>query len=695
MPYCTRITTAAALICFVWLGWVTVSFAQTANQSEKGVRLFQSRDGATQYVGKLVKLNGSRVTLELEEGETEDLRLSDLRREDQVWIRAADRAMRLVAKRREQAKELIEDLAGAKADREIKSICIKLREFGELAAEAQLQLQGLMNDQANGEIAYHAAVTFAVVSPKNSENWEALLKVLKDGNPQLMLLTQRAPGPMLAAMSLYGQQAFPLLQAAAFTGEITLVAEDWSAAELKKLNTVRGPKNAARASACLALGQIQSEAARTAVRSVIKEAAVKLNGMADNATIEACLAAFGRLGDSNASETLTSYEDQFPATVKKSRELITQYQERAKALAELNKFRSTRLFTDRRGNRVRASLENLSDGRVRLKKLDEKMVVVPLENFSEDDQAWILARVEAMGNGLSLLGKAKPIPAGIAAGPIEPATDEQANLVNGIVVVSEGKMKIDFDHPILKGCVGWWPLTDGGGDRVVDISQHRRHLASRGEIAWVKNNLGNHIAFDGIDDHLVSDVVNFDFASYTLCFWVNFKQLAMQQVGQYCPILVIGDSKGVNDLEVYLNEFDESQMPVVFHNRGNGHQDASANWSSENHGKAASEYNGVWSHWVISYDSPSRAATVYINGERLGESKVVENGAVATVNKRFFLNRVYSRHATGDGSHGEYDLQNVRFWNRSLEAEEIQQLYAEPWVGLKPIDDSEEGADKE
>ena len=293
MPYCTRNTTAAALICFVWLGWVTDSAAQTMNQSEDGVRLFQSRDGETQYVGKLVKLNGSRVTLELEEGESEELRMSDLRREDQVWIRAADRAMRLVAKRREQAKDLIEDLAGAKAEREIKSLCIKLREFGELAADAQLQLQGLMNDPVNGEIAYHAAVTFAVVSPKSSENWEALLKALKDGNPQLMLLTQQAPRPMLAGMSLYGQQAFPLLQAAAFTGEITLVAEDWTAAELKKLNTVRGPKNAARASACLALGQIQSEASRTVVWSVIEEAAVKLNDMADNATIEACLAAFG------------------------------------------------------------------------------------------------------------------------------------------------------------------------------------------------------------------------------------------------------------------------------------------------------------------------------------------------------------------------------------------------------------------
>ena len=40
-------------------------------------------------------------------------------------------------------------------------------------------------------------------------------------------------------------------------------------------------------------------------------------------------------------------------------------------------------------------------------------------------------------------------------------------------------------------------------------------------------------------------------------------------------------------------------------------------------------------------------------------------------------------------------LQNVRIWNRALSAKEIKQLYEEPWVGLKPISDSEEGADKE
>jgi hypothetical protein len=30
-----------------------------------------------------------------------------------------------------------------------------------------------------------------------------------------------------------------------------------------------------------------------------------------------------------------------------------------------------------------------------------------------------------------------------------------------------------------------------------------------------------------------------------------------------------------------------------------------------------------------------------------------------------------------------------------LTEEEVKELYAEPWAGLKPISDSEEGADKE
>ena len=677
MPYCTRITTSAALICFVWLGWFTAATAQTANQSEDGVRLFQSRDGETQYVGKLVKLNGSRVTLELEEGETEDLRLSDLRREDQVWIRAADRAMRLVAKRREQAKELIEDLAGAKADREIKSLCIKLREFGELAADAQLQLQGLMNDSANGEIAYHAAVTFAVVSPKNSENWEALLKVLQDGNPQLMLLTQRAPGPMLAAMSLYGQQAFPLLQAAAFTGEITLVAEDWTAAELKKLNTVRGPKNAARASACLALGQIQSEASRTAVRSVIKEAAVKLNGMADNATIEACLAAFGRLGDSNASETLTSYEDQFPATVKKSRELITQYQERAKALAELNKFRATRLFTDRRGNRVRASLENLSDGRVRLKKLDDKMVVVPLENFSEDDQAWILARVEAMKAPLPE-PESKPVVA--EKMPVEPVV-EKRTFEDVVVKTLSGEQRVDAEHPLLKGCVGWWPLTDGDGTHAIDASGYGRNGEIIGGVTWGKGDRGGFLKFDGVDGYLDLRALNFDEAiseGFTFSAWVQ----ASEGVA------------GSNRLWwVYRNGTGGAATAgLKFNSIGNAHQ-LSAYLQD---GSASSSFSDAmvtgnltdWNHILLTYDSMSGNLVL------VGNSALVTNG-----NTGGGLRRGNANHTLGaylaKSEFFKGNIRNVRIFDRVLTATEIQQLYAEPWAGLKPIDVSEEDLERD
>ena len=56
-----------------------------------------------------VKLNGSRVTLELEEGESQELRMSDLRREIiHSWL-TGDAFGR---KGREQAKDLIEDLPG-------------------------------------------------------------------------------------------------------------------------------------------------------------------------------------------------------------------------------------------------------------------------------------------------------------------------------------------------------------------------------------------------------------------------------------------------------------------------------------------------------------------------------------------------------------------------------------------------------
>ena len=38
---------------------------------------------------------------------------------------------------------------------------------------------------------------------------------------------------------------------------------------------------------------------------------------------------------------------------------------------------------------------------------------------------------------------------------------------------------------------------------------------------------------------------------------------------------------------------------------------------------------------------------------------------------------------------------NLRIWNRALSRDEIHRLYKEPWIGLKPIKDSEGNIEKE
>jgi hypothetical protein len=657
MSYCTRLAICASMLGVLLLDLNSTIQAQTAKTPAEELRVFQSRDGETQYVGTLLKLNGSRVTLQPEEGEAFDLRMSDLSRGDQLWIRNADRAMRLIEKQREQALEMIQDLAEAKSERDLKSLCIKLREFGELAADAQLQLQGLMTNPANGEIAYHAAVTFAVVSPKTPDNWNELLKVLKEGNPQLLLLTQRAPGPMLAGMSLFGQQAFPLLQAAAYTGEISLEPTDWSAAELQKLNTVRGPKNAARASACLAIGEINSDAAISVILGVIKEAAVKLNGMADGATIEACLASIGKLGYSGAAETLDAYEDQFPATVEKSRELIALAQERKKMQQELAKLRATRLFTDRRGNQVRASLENLSDGRVRLKKLDDKLVVVPLEDFSDDDQAWILAKIESMGSRSSESGT-NPIPSGIPAGPREPATDEQANLARGIVVIPEGKMRVDEEHPILKGCVGWWPLTDGAGDKAMDVTERGDDLVNAGTAFWSKGEIGNFLSLNRGDDYLFAPLRISGVITYSI--WVNIPDDNPQ---------FICDGK-----ELLGRKYICVTNGTV--RAGSSVGDSPDSFKNREIATGGIELN-CWNHILVVWDSQN--SVLYLNG--------VKGGTGDTGNQP--LNGLYVGRQI-DKVRMKGSVQNFRIWNRALSEAEVKQLYEEPFIGLKPIEDSEE-----
>jgi hypothetical protein len=672
MSYCTRLAIRASMLGILLLGLNSTIQAQNAMTPSEELRVFQSRDGETQYVGKLLKLNGSRVTLQPEEGEPFDLRMSDLSRGDQLWIRNADRAMRLIEKHRGLALEMIQDLADAKSEREVKSLCIKLREYGELAADAQLQLQGLMMNPANGEIAYHAAVTFAVVSPKTPENWNELLTVLKEGNPQLLLLTQRAPGPMFAGMSLFGQQAFPLLQAAAYTGEISLEPTEWSAAELEKLNTVRGPKNAARASACLAIGDINSDASRSVINAVIKEAAVKLNGMADGATIEACLASMGKLGYSDASETLEQYEDQFPATVEKSRELIALAQERKRMLQELAKLRATHLFTDRRGNRVRASLENLSDGRVRLKKLDDKFVVVPLEDFSDDDQAWILAKIEARN---------KPMPepevksSNPAEMPLEPAT--QARNFDDIVVnTRDGKRQVDPGHPILEDCVGWWPLTDGMGDKAADVSGYGRDALVVGGVTWEDSDRGSVVKLNGVDAYLDLGALEFDpslKAGFTFSAWVqpeesNFASNRLWWV--YRNGKAAAATVGIK----YVQSGGAGQLSAYLQDGGSG-----------NHleGTTATAKLADWNHIVLTYVAETGDLVLVANATLVANSNT--GGGLRGGNANHHLGAYLAKDEFFKGR-----VQNVRIFDRVLDAAEIKQLYEDPFIGLKPIEDSVE-----
>lgn len=60
----------------------------------------------------------------------------------------------------------------------------------------------------------------------------------------------------------------------------------------------------------------------------------------------------------------------------------------------------TRTWTDSSGEyKVRASLVEVVDGKVRLRKLDGKIVVVPLEKLSETDQQWLAKHAEARVSG--------------------------------------------------------------------------------------------------------------------------------------------------------------------------------------------------------------------------------------------------------------------------------------------------------
>jgi len=220
--------------------------------------------------------------------------------------------------------------------------------------------------------------------------------------------------------------------------------------------------------------------------------------------------------------------------------------------------------------------------------------------------------------------------------------------------------RADFQHPLMKGCVGWWPLNDGGGDIANDIldinngtivNSSTYNMTERGLSLYQTGSNSQKVDItSGTRMNFVRDC--------TVSAWVSTTSL-----GNYRKIAVLGDfsiggfylSIGPSASPVYMG----IRTPI-------GYATAKS---------AAGDFltTNTFTHLVGTYDGTN--IRLYRDG--IEDASNTHSGNMYDNSKPVTLGAYYNSNESWPGY-----LQNIRMWNRSLSSSEVLELYTNPWAGL-------------
>jgi len=228
--------------------------------------------------------------------------------------------------------------------------------------------------------------------------------------------------------------------------------------------------------------------------------------------------------------------------------------------------------------------------------------------------------------------------------------------------------RVDKTDPIMRGCVGWWPLNDGAGAKAVDLSTSGNDLTVSGTVNWSSTTTGTAADFIGT---ATSDFANTlpsisieaaDDVSYSV--WINPDSATEQ------GYLIGTIGSPITGSGVYWG------------NVGSVRNVALTNGTTVTGylvNIADIDYMGSWVHVVVTKVGSSGLVTVYINGASAGTvtpSYAYTDGGDLRIGNRLS--------GTSDGTRFDGQIQNARIYKRVLTADEVSRLYTEPWAGLEP-----------
>ena len=201
----------------------------------------------------------------------------------------------------------------------------------------------------------------------------------------------------------------------------------------------------------------------------------------------------------------------------------------------------------------------------------------------------------------------------------------------------------------------WWTLGEGMGGTAVDWSGHGNHGSLRGDPQWIDGVL----TFDGRNDY-VSVVLDVSETEYAAAFW--FKTTSAD--GGLMTVVQDDLGGGGNDRHVYLT----------------GGNIKTRLWDTEEIESAGLNLaDGQWHHVVYTYGASIAGQKLYVDG-------VLQASGIKDASDFDWQERVNIGFSNDSAPpYFEGVLQDVRIYDRTLSAEEVQQLMrGDPLLAWNP-----------
>lgn len=259
-----------------------------------------------------------------------------------------------------------------------------------------------------------------------------------------------------------------------------------------------------------------------------------------------------------------------------------------------------------------------------------------------DNQTLAIRVVDATNGNLMIGGN---------LGIMESGNLQSINGSSSNVSTSEIEILGSWGRVAAANLIAYYPFNETSGLVANDsISGNHASLDSGMDDGnWVSGYKGNGIRLDDANDELTIAGGNFNFVDKSFAFSVWEKRA---NTGSDDYIFSQGTGSGSNGL--HLGYRADGRYTLAF-------------WSNDLN-TSLTFNEGMWRHWVMSYDESTMSQDLYLNGELLTQRTASANfqgTGTLYIGSRF----------SGSTTHYEGILDEIKIYDRALTADEVKQLY--------------------